>query len=110
MRSEKVLAYQLGVSIPMLALGALLMGERMAAMPGAASLGWLAYRGAASFMRCGLPCCSAVRRADCRHLPSRRPLFGVGSGHFVLGEPVSWAFGPAVALVIGGLILVNRPG
>ena len=29
------------------------------------------------------------------------PLFGVASGHFVLGEPISWAFGVAVALVIG---------
>jgi drug/metabolite transporter (DMT)-like permease len=30
-------------------------------------------------------------------------------GHFILGEPVSWAFGAAVALVLAGLILVNRP-
>ena len=30
---EKVLAYQIGGSIPMLALGVLLMGERMTAMP-----------------------------------------------------------------------------
>jgi drug/metabolite transporter (DMT)-like permease len=36
-------------------------------------------------------------------------LFGVASGHFVLGEPISWAFGLAVALVVGGLVLVNRP-
>src|ERR1043166_4613619 len=40
---EKVLAYQLAVSIPMLAAGVLLMGERIAAMPSAFSLGWLAY-------------------------------------------------------------------
>ena len=42
--AEKVLAYQLAVSIPMLAAGALLMGERMTAMPSASSLGWLAYQ------------------------------------------------------------------
>jgi drug/metabolite transporter (DMT)-like permease len=42
--AEKVLAYQLAVSIPILAAGILLMGERMTAMPGAASLGWLAYQ------------------------------------------------------------------
>ena len=42
--AEKVLAYQLAVSIPMLALGVLLMGERMTAMPSAWSLGWLAYQ------------------------------------------------------------------
>ena len=33
--AEKVLVYQLAVSIPMLALGVLLMGERMTAMPSA---------------------------------------------------------------------------
>ena len=37
------------------------------------------------------------------------PLFGVASGHFVLWEPISGAFGAAVALVIAGLVLVNRP-
>ena len=29
------------------------------------------------------------------------PLFGVASGHFVLGEPISATFGVAVALVSG---------
>jgi len=42
--AEKVLAYQLAVSIPILALGMLAMGERMTAMPSAWSLGWLAYQ------------------------------------------------------------------
>src|SRR5437763_3140460 len=42
--AEKVLAYQLAVSIPMLALGMFAMGERMTAMPSAWSLGWLAYQ------------------------------------------------------------------
>jgi drug/metabolite transporter (DMT)-like permease len=36
------------------------------------------------------------------------PLFGVAAGHFVLGEPLTPAFAAAVALVAGGLILVNR--
>jgi drug/metabolite transporter (DMT)-like permease len=111
--SEKVLAYQLGISIPILALGALLMGERMAGMPGAASFGWLAYQ---TFWVCSLT--SAVWFAMVQRYSASRlsaftfltPLFGVASGHFVLGEPISWAFGAAVALVIGGLILVNRPG
>jgi drug/metabolite transporter (DMT)-like permease len=111
--SEKVLAYQLGVSIPMLALGALLMGERMAAMPGAASLGWLAYQ---TFWVVSLTYAvwfAMVQRYSASRLSAftfLTPLFGVASGHFVLGEPISWGFGAAVALVIGGLILVNRPG
>ena len=37
------------------------------------------------------------------------PLFGVAAGHVVLHEPISAAFAVAVALVIAGLFLVNRP-
>src|SRR3954452_4339936 len=40
--AEKVLAWQLAVSIPMLAAGALMVGERMGT-PSAFSLGWLAH-------------------------------------------------------------------
>jgi drug/metabolite transporter (DMT)-like permease len=110
--AEKVLAYQLAVSIPMLAAGALLMGERMAAMPSAFSLGWLAYQ---TFWVVSLTYAvwfAMVQRYSASRLSAftfLTPLFGVASGHFVLGEPISWAFGLAVALVIGGLILVNRP-
>jgi drug/metabolite transporter (DMT)-like permease len=37
------------------------------------------------------------------------PLFGVFAGYLVLGDPITPGFAAAVALVIGGLILVNRP-
>ena len=37
------------------------------------------------------------------------PLFGVAAGHLVLGEPLTPAFAAAVVLVVGGLVLVNRP-
>jgi drug/metabolite transporter (DMT)-like permease len=110
--AEKVLAYQLAVSIPMLAAGALIIGERMTAMPGAVSLGWLAYQ---TFWVVSLTYAvwfAMVQRYSASRLSAftfLTPLFGVASGHFVLGEPISWAFGLAVALVIGGLILVNRP-
>jgi drug/metabolite transporter (DMT)-like permease len=110
--AEKVLAYQLAVSIPMLAAGMLLMGERMTAMPSAASLGWLAYQ---TFWVVSLTYAlwfALVQRYSASRLSAftfLTPLFGVASGHFVLGEPISWAFGLAVALVIAGLILVNRP-
>ena len=110
--AEKVLVYQLAVSIPMLALGALLMGERMTAMPSAFSLGWLAYQ---TFWVVSLTYAvwfAMVQRYSASRLSAftfLTPLFGVASGHFVLGEPISWAFGLAVALVIAGLVLVNRP-
>lgn len=110
--AEKVLAYQLAVSIPMLAAGALLMGERMTAMPSTWSLGWLAYQ---TFWVVSLTYAvwfAMVQRYSASRLSAftfLTPLFGVASGHFVLGEPISWAFGLAVALVVGGLVLVNRP-
>jgi len=109
--AEKVLAYQLAVSIPMLALGALLMGERMGT-PSAFSLGWLAYQ---TFWVVSLTYAvwfAMVQRYSASRLSAftfLTPLFGVASGHFVLGEPISWAFGLAVALVVAGLVLVNRP-
>lgn len=111
--AEKVLAYQLAVSVPLLATGALLAGERMAAMPSAWSLGWLAYQ---TFWVVSLTYAvwfALVQRYSASRLSAftfLTPLFGVASGHFVLGEPISWAFGVAVALVLTGLILVNRPG
>lgn len=109
--AEKVLAYQLAVSIPMLAAGALLMGERMG-MPSAWSLGWLAYQ---TFWVVSLTYAvwfAMVQRYSASRLSAftfLTPLFGVASGHFVLGEPISLSFGLAVALVVGGLVLVNRP-
>jgi drug/metabolite transporter (DMT)-like permease len=110
--AEKVLAYQLAVSIPMLAAGALLMGERMTAVPSAFALGWVAYQ---TFWVVSLTFTiwfAMVQRYSASRLSAfsfLTPLFGVACGHFVLGEPISWAFGLAVALVIAGLILVNRP-
>jgi drug/metabolite transporter (DMT)-like permease len=111
--AEKVLAWQLAVSIPILALGALATGERMSAMPSAWALGWLAYQ---TFWVVSVTFAVwffLVQRYSASRLSAftfLTPLFGVASGHFVLGEPISWAFGAAVALVIAGLILVNRPG
>ena len=110
--AEKVLAYQLAVSIPMLAAGALLAGERMAAMPSAFSLGWLAYQTVWVVPVTFAIWFAMVQRYSASRLSAftfLTPLFGVASGHFVLGEPISWAFALAVALVIAGLVLVNRP-
>jgi drug/metabolite transporter (DMT)-like permease len=110
--AEKVLAYQLAVSIPMLAAGALLMGERMTAVPSAFAFGWLAYQ---TFWVVSLTFTiwfALVQRYSASRLSAfsfLTPLFGVACGHFVLGEPISWAFGLAVALVVAGLVLVNRP-
>jgi drug/metabolite transporter (DMT)-like permease len=110
---EKVFAYQIGGSIPVLALGVVLMGERLTATPSAWALGWLAYNTfwvvTVTFMIWFI----MIQRYSPSRLSSftfLTPLFGVASGHFVLGEPVTATFGVAVVLVLAGLILVNRPG
>jgi drug/metabolite transporter (DMT)-like permease len=88
------------------------MGERMGA-PSAFALGWLAYQTVwvvsvtFAIWFAMVPRYSASRLSAFTFLT---PLFGVASGHLVLGEPISWAFALAVALVVGGLVLVNRPG
>ncbi|MEJ1161027.1 DMT family transporter [Prosthecomicrobium sp. N25] len=37
------------------------------------------------------------------------PLFAVLFGHLLLGERLDWRLGAALALVIGGMVLINRP-
>lgn len=111
--TEKVLAYQLAVSVPMLGLGAFLAGERMTAMPSAWALGWLTYQTVWVVSLTFAIWFAMVQRYSASRLSAftfLTPLFGVLWGHFILGEPISWAFGAAVALVLAGLILVNRPG
>ena len=109
--AEKVLAYQLGGSIPMLALGVLLMGERMTAMPSRGrSAGSPTTR--SGWSRSPMVWFALMQRYSASRLSAftfLTPLFGVASGHFVLGEPISATFGVAVALVLAGLVLVNRP-
>jgi len=109
--AEKTLLYQLAVSIPILAGGAVVFGERIVAMPSALATGALAYQ----IVVVGLTY-SAWFALIVKFSASRlsaftflTPLFGVAAGHFVLGEPLTPAFALAVALVAGGLILVNRP-
>ncbi len=108
---EKVMLYQLVVSAPMLAIVAYFAGEQMTHAPSALAVGALAYQTAwvvsVTFV---------VWFALIKHYSANRvsafsfltPLFGVAAGHLVLGEPLTWAFTAAVALVAAGLVLVNR--
>jgi drug/metabolite transporter (DMT)-like permease len=110
--SEKTLLYQLVVSAPMLALGVVVFGERMTAMPSLVPLASLAYQTvwvvSVTFMLwfALIVHYSASRLSVFTFLT---PLFGVAAGYLVLGEPLTLAFAAAVALVAAGLILVNRP-
>jgi drug/metabolite transporter (DMT)-like permease len=110
--AEKTLLYQLVVSAPLLAVGALIFGERMNAVPSTVAIGAFAYQTIwvvsvtfavwfALIMRY-----SAARLSVFTFLA---PLFGVAAGHFVLNEPLTPAFAVAAVLVAAGLLLVNRP-
>jgi drug/metabolite transporter (DMT)-like permease len=110
--AEKTLAYQIVASIPILALGALMLGERVTHMPGAVALGWLAYQ---TFWVVSITYAiwfALVKRYSASRLSAftfLTPMFGVAAGHFILGEPISPGFALSVALVVAGLVLVNRP-
>ena len=110
--AEKTLLYQLVVSAPLLAIGALVFGEHVKAMPSALALGAFAYQTVwvasvtfpvwfALIVRY-----SAARLSAFTFLA---PLCGVTAGRLVLGEPLTSAFAVAVILVVLGLVLVNRP-
>jgi drug/metabolite transporter (DMT)-like permease len=110
--AEKTLLYQLAVSAPLLGLGALIFGEHIDGVPSGLALGAFAYQ---TFWVVSVTFTvwfvlivrySAARLSVFTFLA---PLFGVAAGHIVLNEPLTPAFAVAVALVAGGLLLVNRP-
>lgn len=109
--AEKVMLYQLVVSAPMLGLGALVAGERIVAMPSALAIGALAYQTVWVVSVTFVIWFALIARYSANRLSVfsfLTPLFGVAAGHLVLGEPLTQAFGAAVALVAAGLVLVNR--
>lgn len=109
--SEKTLLYQVGISVPILAAGALIAGERITGMPSATALVAMAYQSLYVVpVTFGIWFALIVRYSAGRlsAFTFLTPLFGVAAGHFVLGDPITPAFALAVALVTVGLILVNR--
>ncbi len=109
--AEKVMLYQLVVSAPIMAVAAYFAGERIAQMPSAIALGALAYQTIWVVSVTFVVWFALVARYSANRLSAftfLAPLFGVAAGHLVLGEPLTLAFAAAVALVAGGLVLVNR--
>ena len=95
----------------MLALAALVSGERITQMPSAVAIGALAYQTLWIVSVTFALWFALIVRYSANRLSAftfLTPLFGVAAGHLVLGEPLTVAFGAAVVLVAGGLILVNR--
>ncbi len=110
--AEKTILYQLVISAPLLGLGALIFGEHMDAMPGPVALGAFAYQAFWVVSVTFTIWFALIVRYSASRLSVftfLAPIFGVAAGHFVLNEPLTPAFTIAVALVAGGLLLVNRP-
>jgi drug/metabolite transporter (DMT)-like permease len=111
-RPEKTLQYQLLVSVPLLALAAIVFGERITEMPSMRAMVSLGYQTVWVVALTFLIWFMMVARYSASRLSAftfLTPLFGVLAGYFVMGDPITPAFAGAGALVIGGLILVNRP-
>jgi len=109
--AEKTMLYQLVVSAPVLGLAAWLAGERMHALPSMLATAALAYQTVWVVSVTFVVWFALVVRYSANRLSAftfLTPLFGVAAGHLVLGEPLTPAFAAAVALVAGGLVLVNR--
>ena len=110
LRAEKTLAYQLGVSAPLMFLASLALGE-----PGIVQVTPLAAASLA-FQSIVVAFASYLTWfwLLTRYLAGRlavfsfaAPLFGVASGHLVLGESITPAFLVAAGLVGAGIVLVN---
>jgi drug/metabolite transporter (DMT)-like permease len=109
--AEKVMLYQLAVSAPVMAVAALLAGERITHMPTMVALGALAYQTIWVVSVTFVIWFALIVRYSASRLSAftfLTPLFGVAAGHLVLGDPLTPAFAAAVALVAVGLLLVNR--
>jgi drug/metabolite transporter (DMT)-like permease len=108
---EKVMMYQLVVSAPILAASAYVAGESMTRWPDAQALSWLAYQTVWVVSVTFVIWFALIKNYSANRVSAftfLTPLFGVAAGHLVLGDPLTPAFIAAVALVAGGLILVNR--
>lgn len=110
--AEKTLAYQVAVSIPILALGAVIFGESITRMPGPVALGSMAYQTIWVVGTTFLIWFFLIKSYSASKLSSftfMTPLFGVIGGYFVMHDHLTPAFAGAALLVMAGLYLVNRP-
>lgn len=110
--AEKTLLYQLVVSAPLLAAGALVFGEHIDSVPSPLALGAFAYQTVWVVSVTFAVWFALVVRYSAARLSVftfLAPLFGVAAGHIVLDEPLTPAFAVAAASVAAGLLLVNRP-
>ncbi|MBV9394743.1 MAG: DMT family transporter [Methylobacteriaceae bacterium] len=111
-RPIKALLYQLAVSAIVLGIGIVLLREHMPTQISAASWGSLAYQTlwvvCITYMA-WFWMISHYRAGELSAFTFLTPIFGVAAGHFLLGDAIAPGFAVAVALVAGGILLVNWP-
>jgi drug/metabolite transporter (DMT)-like permease len=110
--AEKIMLYQLVVSTPLLAAGAVVFGEHIDRVPSELAIGALAFQAIWVVSITYVIWFALIVRYSASRLSAftfLTPLFGVAAGHLVLGEPLTPPFALAVAFVALGLVLVNRP-
>jgi len=109
--TRALLLYQLVVSAPLMAIAAILLGERVAHVPSTVAIGSMAYQTVWVVSVTFVIWFALIARYSASRLSAftfLTPLFGVAAGHLVLGDPLTPAFAAAVTLVAAGLVLVNR--
>jgi drug/metabolite transporter (DMT)-like permease len=111
-RPIKALLYQLAVSAIVLGIGIVLLREHMPTHISAVSWGSLAYQTlwvvCITYMA-WFWMISHYRAGELSAFTFLTPIFGVAAGHFLLGDAIAPGFAIAVALVAGGILLVNWP-
>jgi drug/metabolite transporter (DMT)-like permease len=109
--AEKGLIYQVALSIPILAVGAMLFGERIERVPGPLAVSLVAYQAVWVVGLTFLIWFVLVKAYSASKLSAFTfitPLFGVLASYFILHDTLTPVFGAAAILVITGLYLVNR--
>jgi len=110
--AEKGMAYQVAVSIPILALAAWISGETIIRVPGPLALSLMVYQAIWVVGLTFLLWFMLVKTYSASKLSAFTfitPLFGVVASYFIMHDTLTVAFGAAALLVIAGLYLVNRP-
>jgi drug/metabolite transporter (DMT)-like permease len=108
---EKVLLYQLIVSAPILGIAALVVHEQWPPAPSAVAVGSLLFQTVWVVGVTYLAWFALIARYSASRLAAftfLTPIFGVVAGNLILDEPLTPAFGAALALVAAGIILVNQ--
>jgi drug/metabolite transporter (DMT)-like permease len=110
--AAKVLLYQLFVSAVLLALAALVSGEslpmKLSFVPAASLLYQMIWVAGFTYL-VWYWLLARYHSGEMSAFTFVTPLMGVLAGHFLLGDAMEPGLILAVALVLGGIVLVNRP-